>query len=91
MFDKIRPLCAKNLFSWCINPCQMGEMWVDAASNDFGVDFFEFFDTIGKGQNFSWAHKCTGNYNKFEIEALAIVSIRYTDIYVNENTYKSNG
>lgn len=49
------------LFTWSINPSQMSEVRVNAARNNFGVNFFKFFNSIGKGQNFRWTNKRTGN------------------------------
>lgn len=86
-FDKTWATTVTYLFSRCIDPCQMGEMRVDAASNDFSVDFFKFFEPIGECQNFSWANECTGNNNELRIAP----STRQYNVGKYFDAHKSNG
>lgn len=47
------------LFARRLDPGEMCEMRINAASHHFGVDFLELIDAIGKSENFGGTHKGT--------------------------------
>lgn len=49
------------LFAWCVDPCQMGEVAVGGASNDFATDLTEFLDTVGECNDFGWTNEGAAN------------------------------
>lgn len=46
-----------HLFAWRIDPSQVSKVRIDTACDHFSVYFLEFFDAIGKSQDFRWTHE----------------------------------
>lgn len=78
------------LLSRGTDPCQMCEMRINAAGNDFCVEFLEFINPIRECEYFSGTHKSA------KIQQIGIIFGRLFDkdkaaIPVLIVTYKSNG
>lgn len=54
-------------FTWCVDPCQMSEMRVHAACDNFGVDFLKLINAIREGQNFGWTHESAEKSKHFQL------------------------
>ena len=66
-------------------PCKMRKHRVDGASYNFSVDGAELFNTVTEGNDFSRAHKGTGEQNVF---SMIIYGARVTSNNNNNNNNK---
>lgn len=52
------------LLAWCLNPCQMGEVAVCWATNEFATNFAELLGTLRKSNDFRWTNECAESKGK---------------------------